>query len=766
MEAGATLGQGEVRFHESRFLNILSTVAPSDKEKFDLTVSLIVLAHSDISLLDANSLFGRLFGFTLDRVSPDFALPKSVSSLFLRMGSRDSLHDQFFRFKFVLLSRLINSSTNVVAIEDLLDQYRACASSYLMELNSFTYSLLEGRLVEKPTEFLVEYCCMCYDFLSNRDSQLNSEFCIKSTLRIVFFESAHVDKGVNSARVGLMKKLLTIAEENHPLIGRYSVPLFVEFLKRSTVIFSDNLIDLICDLITHKEGFDESQVEGLEFGLNQVKRGTPLSASVEATSAYTRILTLTVIRELNDVELVDRIAVNLLDRILTAQIEIEKKGVPQTPLPFTAFHRSQLRIYQAVAYLAPLVSQETFSKKIEDNLFGPLLQWSNQPDARDYLETLAIFFIDRFRLPLQSVISVLKNYNLPSQAIASFVVIGGYAVRDEKLKLDERRELALHLIPFLSSNVSYIRGVSQQWLSAVHAQGLMEQLGLDNPIINNIIAFMSQNKESIQLRKKLTPVFAFWDPIESIRSGKILALCASGAMFKNSELVPCLVFMDAVREGVHEAMKDNWFFTRDFDTLINDHIVATRDSKNSEEKFPISNSQRKYVPQIGSLFPGLEQESKTRRAMTELVVVTTLVEKSTNIAGLCRSAEVFGAKRLVVPKLSVLKESQFSAMSVTAEQWIDVQEVTETRLSLYLSEMKSVGYTVVCLEQTHDSVEIQDYEFPEKCCLVLGNEKSGVPVEFLPCMDVCVEIPQRGVIRSLNVHVSGAIAMWQYNRFR
>ena len=251
---------------------------------------------------------------------------------------------------------------------------------------------------------------------------------------------------------------------------------------------------------------------------------------------------------------------------------------------------------------------------------------------------------------------------------------------------------------------------------------------------------MNENKESIQMRNKLTPVFAFWDPIKAINSGEILSLCASGgaAMFKNSEIVPSQVFMDAIRDGVHEAMKDNWFFTRDFDTVISDYMSSTlksdtlNDVKSDEL---ITNSQRKYVPQIGSLFPGLEMSSQSRRKTTQLIVVTTLVDKTTNIAGLCRSAEVFGAQTLVVPSMAVLRESQFSSMSVTAEQWIHVEEVSEPRLAGYLGEMKNSGFTVVCLEQTHDSVEIQNYIFPEKCCLVLGNEKSGVPVQFLQHMD-------------------------------
>lgn len=44
------------------------------------------------------------------------------------------------------------------------------------------------------------------------------------------------------------------------------------------------------------------------------------------------------------------------------------------------------------------------------------------------------------------------------------------------------------------------------------------------------------------------------------------------------------------------------------------------------------------------------------------------------------------------------------------------------------------------------------------------NEKEGVPVNLLPLLDVCVEVPQLGVVRSLNVHVTGAIFIWEYTK--
>ena len=35
---------------------------------------------------------------------------------------------------------------------------------------------------------------------------------------------------------------------------------------------------------------------------------------------------------------------------------------------------------------------------------------------------------------------------------------------------------------------------------------------------------------------------------------------------------------------------------------------------------------------------------------------------------------------------------------------------------------------------------------------------------YLNVLDQCIEIPHFGVIRSLNVHVSGALCLWEYTK--
>lgn len=92
-------------------------------------------------------------------------------------------------------------------------------------------------------------------------------------------------------------------------------------------------------------------------------------------------------------------------------------------------------------------------------------------------------------------------------------------------------------------------------------------------------------------------------------------------------------------------------------------------------------------------------------------------------------------------------------------------EVPVNSLTTYLQNMRRKGYTILGLEQTDNSQDLSNITaLPSKCVLLLGKEKEGIPVELLQEIDICLEIPQFGVIRSLNVHVSAALAIWEITK--
>ncbi|KAF0302385.1 putative methyltransferase TARBP1 [Amphibalanus amphitrite] len=177
--------------------------------------------------------------------------------------------------------------------------------------------------------------------------------------------------------------------------------------------------------------------------------------------------------------------------------------------------------------------------------------------------------------------------------------------------------------------------------------------------------------------------------------------------------------------------------------------------------------QRKPTP-WRQLLPEPSEVSAVRRGRRPAgagpVLVAALVDRAPNLGGLCRTCEVLGASRMVISSLQLTADKQFQSLSVSAERWVPLTEVKPHQLAEYLSQLRSAGYTLVGVEQTSNSVPVTAYQFPERTALVLGNEREGIPVELIHLLDVCVEIPQCGVVRSLNVHVAGALLLWEYRR--
>ncbi|CAG4949466.1 unnamed protein product [Colias eurytheme] len=160
----------------------------------------------------------------------------------------------------------------------------------------------------------------------------------------------------------------------------------------------------------------------------------------------------------------------------------------------------------------------------------------------------------------------------------------------------------------------------------------------------------------------------------------------------------------------------------------------------------IGTIQKKYIPWKNMSDIDVLDMKRTE-SNSELIVVASLIDKLPNLGGMARTSEVFGVN------------------TVSAERWVNVVEVRPGQpLKDYLTSKKTEGYTIVAAEQTSSSIPLQSFKFPKKTLLLLGHEKEGVPCDLLPYMDACVEIPQQGVVRSLNVHVTAAIFVWEYSR--
>ena len=75
--------------------------------------------------------------------------------------------------------------------------------------------------------------------------------------------------------------------------------------------------------------------------------------------------------------------------------------------------------------------------------------------------------------------------------------------------------------------------------------------------------------------------------------------------------------------------------------------------------------------------------------------------------------------------------------------------------------LRDEGYHLVALEMVQGAVCYLEYNFPDKVCLVLGNETKGVYRQTLALCNGAVYIPMYGKGPSMNVHVAGALVAYQ-----
>lgn len=138
-----------------------------------------------------------------------------------------------------------------------------------------------------------------------------------------------------------------------------------------------------------------------------------------------------------------------------------------------------------------------------------------------------------------------------------------------------------------------------------------------------------------------------------------------------------------------------------------------------------------------------------------------------NTASIFRTSECLGVKKIWLSGYTPAPvdrfgraRSDFKKVSLGTEneiEWEEINNVLE-----FLKTMKQSSYELVGLEQTDQSVTLEQYSSKsENILLIPGTETTGVDQAILELCDSVIEIDQRGKKESLNVQSAVSIAIWK-----
>jgi 23S rRNA (guanosine2251-2'-O)-methyltransferase len=157
----------------------------------------------------------------------------------------------------------------------------------------------------------------------------------------------------------------------------------------------------------------------------------------------------------------------------------------------------------------------------------------------------------------------------------------------------------------------------------------------------------------------------------------------------------------------------------------------------------------------------LSDEEFKAAKKTELILVLDNIRSMHNVGSIFRTSDAFLAKEIYLCGITAQPPHRDITKTAIGAQNTVNWYYNENAINV-VKELISQGYQLIALEQTSNSVLMQDFDWPVKTALILGNEVDGVSDEVLALCHTAVEIPQLGTKHSLNVSVSAGMSIWEY----
>jgi len=146
-----------------------------------------------------------------------------------------------------------------------------------------------------------------------------------------------------------------------------------------------------------------------------------------------------------------------------------------------------------------------------------------------------------------------------------------------------------------------------------------------------------------------------------------------------------------------------------------------------------------------------------------LVVVLDDVRSMYNVGSVFRTADAFRVECICLCGITACPpHAEIHKTALGAEDSVDWKHFASAAEAV--NALKAAGYEVYALEQTEGSILLNDFVpcKDKKYAIILGNEVKGVAQEAVNMCCGALEIPQFGTKHSLNVSVSGGMAMWHF----
>ena len=151
---------------------------------------------------------------------------------------------------------------------------------------------------------------------------------------------------------------------------------------------------------------------------------------------------------------------------------------------------------------------------------------------------------------------------------------------------------------------------------------------------------------------------------------------------------------------------------------------------------------------------------KNKQQQFPITIVCDAIRTPENIGMCFRISESFGVQKIYFEESSPSTENRI--VKKTARNTISqIKHAVYNDFNEIIHQLKAEGNTIIGIEITDKSINIQDFNFKnhKKIVLLLGSERNGI--ENINLVDETIAIPMYGRNSSMNVIHSLAITLYE-----
>ncbi len=157
-----------------------------------------------------------------------------------------------------------------------------------------------------------------------------------------------------------------------------------------------------------------------------------------------------------------------------------------------------------------------------------------------------------------------------------------------------------------------------------------------------------------------------------------------------------------------------------------------------------------------------------------LIIIAHNIRSAHNVGALLRTADGLGVTKLYftgytpypkqsndqrLPHIAEKMTQQINKTALGAQDSLVWERIED--IQVVLTHLRKNGFQVAGLEQTNDSISLQNFKPHPQLAVVLGSEVTGIDKELLSSVDYCLEIPMVGSKESFNVVEAATMVMYQ-----